>query len=580
MMTLEELKQQDKAPTWLTEEGFQMLSNGYLQPEETPRDAYRRVSKVLSSTCNRPDIENIFFDIIWKNWVCLSTPMLANTGTHNLNISCYGQTMPDDTFGIMNTIREAVMATKFGGGIGTFAGNLRSKNSPISRGGTSDGIIPFLKMLETAVDGTKQGSSRRGSVAAYLPINHGDIEEFIDIRRPTGDLNRRCLTKTFHNAVTITDDIMQAIICGDKYYRNLWNRMLTNRVETGENYIIFSDNANKNTFEQYKHRIDTSQLCTEIFLPTSNEESFVCCLSSLNLAKYNEWKDWTCSFTNEGVVELAIRMLDAAMTLFIKDTNNEYKFPGMERMNEFSKNHRALGLGVLGWHTLLQQELIPFGSFKAMTLNAKIFKSIREKADKITLTLGKEYGECEETKGTGRRNTVTLAIAPTMSNSVLSGGVSQGIEPVTANLFVQKGAKGSFIKKNKNLEDLLKQIGLDTVETWEQINKDSGSVKNIKRLSQEEKAIFLTAREIDQFALVQQAAQRQQWIDQGQSLNLFFSLPRNKSEALAVMKYINEVHIEAWSLGIKSLYYLKTGSPLKGDKIIVNKEDSCASCEG
>ena len=578
--SLEELKNLGEAADWLTAEGLQMLQGGYLQPGETPKAAYKRVTSTLSSVANRPDLEGVFFDVIWKNWLCLSTPTLANTGTNNLNISCYSQLYNDNTFDIMGSIREAVMATKFGGGIGSYFGKIRPKNTPISRGGTSDGIIPFLKMLETAVDGTKQGASRRGSVAAYLPITHGDIEEFIDVRRPTGDLNRRCLTKSFHNAVTITDEIMHSIVNGDKHYRNLWNKMLTNRVETGENYMMFTDNSNKNTFDRYKGRIETSQLCSEIFLPVSNKESFVCCLSSLNLAKYNEWKDWKSEVTGESLVEIAIRFLDASMTLFIKNTEDQSMFPGMEKMCEFSKNHRALGLGVLGWHTLLQQENIPFASFQAMTLNAKIFKKIREQADKATLSLGSEYGECKETLGTGRRNTVTLAIAPTMSNSVLSGGVSQGIEPITANLFVQKGAKGSFIKKNEILLNLLKSKNLDTVETWEQINKDSGSVRHVKGLSEEEKAIFLTAREIDQFSIIQQASQRQAFIDQGQSLNLFFSLPRNKTESLNVMKYINEVHLEAWKLGVKSLYYLKTGSPIKGSKIVVSKEESCLSCEG
>lgn len=494
--------------------------------------------------------------------------------------NCYASYFPDDTFDIGSKLTEQIMLTKFGGGCGASFGDIRPKGSRIARGGTTDGVVPFLKMLEAAIDGTRQGSTRRGSVAAYLPIEHGDAEEFVDIRKPTGDLSRKCLSVSFHNALTITDETMNLIKEGNPKYRNLWNKLLTNRVETGEPYVLFKDNANKNCLNTYKNRIVSSNLCSEIFAPISKDETFVCCLSSLNLTKYREWENWVCPITKLSLVELSIYFLDGVISLFIEQTSDTQAFPGLEAARNFAINHRMLGLGVLGWHTLLQQENIAFGSFSAMMLNSEIFKRIRDLADKATLTLGSLYGECKETVGTGRRNTATIAIAPTMSNSVLSGGVSQGIEPITANLFVQKGAKGSFIKRNFLVESLLEREGLNTIETWEQINKDMGSLRNIKGLSQEDKEIFLTAREIDQFALVQQAAQRQKFIDQGQSLNLFFTTPKSKQDSLKVAKYINEVHLTAWELGVKSLYYLKTGSPIKGQALFIDKESSCVACEG
>lgn len=574
--SLQELKNKGEAPEFLTDEAFQMLRSGYLQPEETPKAAYKRVASVVAAKLKRPDLEGLFFDIIWKNWLCPSTPVLANIGTKNLPISCFGGLTPDSTNGILMHAHELGMLSKYGGGVGTYFGELRPRGSRISSGGVTDGIVPFLKIIEATVEGIKQGSSRRGSVAAYLPFNHGDIDDFLDIRKPTGDLSRRCLTTSFHNAVVINDETMEDIVNSNGKNRERWNKLMNNRVETGEPYIMFEGNSNKNCPDGYAGRIKHSQLCSEIFLPSSEEETFVCCLSSLNLSRWDEWKDWKDAKTSMNLVELSVWFLDGVMSVFIDQAKG---LPGFDKAVRFAENHRALGLGVLGWHSLLQKNMIPFESFRAMTLNNAVFRQIKEQADKATLDLGAVYGECLETKGTGRRNTVTLAVAPTMSNSVLGGGVSQGIEPITANLFVQKGAKGNFIKKNPFLDIMLKEKGLDTFDVWEQINKDRGSVRNIKGLSDEEKSVFLTAREINQFSLIQQAAQRQRYIDQGQSLNLFFSLPEKAQDKVKVAKYINEVHIEAWKQGIKSLYYLKTASPIKGE-VIARDSSECVSCEG
>lgn len=575
-MTLNELKEKSLAPEFLTEEAFTTLNGGYLQPGETPKDAYERVASTVANDLNKPELKSIFFDLIWNNWLCPSTPVLSNSGTNNLQISCFSGLAGDDTSSIMNHLKEMVMLTKFGGGVGSSFDQLRGRGAPIKRGGVSDGIVPFLKMLEACVDGTRQGATRRGSVASYLNIKHPDIEEFIDIRKPTGDISRRCLTKTFHNAVTIDDEAMNEIVNENGKYRNLWNKTLTNRVETGEPYILFQGNANKNCPKEYIGRINQSNLCSEVMAPVTEDESFVCCLSSLNLAKYDQWKDWKCKRTGLTLVELSIYFLDGVLTGFIKQAK---ALPGLENSVRFAENHRMLGLGVLGWHTLLQQKNIAFESFEAMMLNGEVFSKMKNEADSMSKKLATIYGECKETVGTGRRNTATLAIAPTMSNSVLSGGISQGIEPITANLFVQKSAKGSFIKKNANLESLLESLNKNTPDVWEQINKDKGSVQNLKFLSDEQKLIFVTARETNQHALIRQAAQRQKFIDQGQSLNLFFALPTNENDKVKVMKYINEVHLEAWKSGVKSLYYLKTASPIKGESIYKDANE-CLACEG
>ncbi len=577
-MGLDKLKEKGEAPDFLTEEGYSMLKGGYLREGETPKDMFKRVAKYAADHLKKPDMIAPFFDILWKNWLCGSTPVLSNSGTSNLPISCYGGgAFIDSTEGILEHINELSILTKFGGGVGSYFGNIRSKGAKISSGGTTDGIIPFAKILESHIDGIKQSATRRGAVALYNDFSHGDIEEFIDIRRPTGDLTRRCLTTAFHNAIILNDEDMYEITTQNGRKRDLWNRLMNMRVETGEPYLMFKGNANKNCPESYSGRIIHSQLCSEIFLPSSEFETFVCCLSSLNLARYDEWKDWKCSLTNKTVVELSIYFLDGIMSGFIHQASTKSKY--FENAVNFARNHRALGLGTLGWHTLLQKRMLSWESFEAMMLNSEVFKNIREQADKASLDLGKEYGECKETFGTGRRNTVTLAIAPNMSSAVIGGGVSQSTEPITANLFAQAGSKGTFFKKNPQLEQILESKGMNTSDVWMQINLDKGSVRNLTFLSEEEKNIFLTAREINQFSIIKQAAQRQKYIDQGASINLFFSLPETQEDKIKVAKYINEVHLEAWRSGIKSLYYLKTASPIKGASL-TQDISSCIACEG
>lgn len=587
---LEILKEKGEAPEWMTDEAYITLCGGYLQTDETPRKMYRRVAKAAASRLNKPELENKFYEYIDKNWLCLATPVASNLGGERaLPISCFSQHIADTTADIFNGYRELAMLSKYGGGIGIYWGDVRGRGFPIKGGGYSEGIVPWLKVEEAAIQAVSQAGVRRGASASYLDIEHVDADEFIDIRRPTGDISRRCLSASFHHAVCVGDNFMQSMIDGDKSKRTLWEKLLKTRVEQGEPYIMFKDNANRNLPQAYINnnlKVSTSNLCSEIFLHTDSEHTFVCCLSSLNLARYDEWK-------NTDLIETSIWFLDGVMSEFIAKAAN---LPGFEKAVRFATKSRALGLGVLGWHTLLQNKMIAFDSFDAMQLNAEIFKKMNQESLIATQNLAKEYGEPEWCKGTGVRNSHRLAIAPTVSNSLISGGVSQGIEPIIANYYAQKSAKGTFIRKNPALEKHLKSIGKDTFEVWQQINADGGSVKNLSFLSKEEKEIFYTAREINQFAIIRQAAQRQKHIDQGQSINLFFSIPKNIQDGETkkrLAKYIHDVHIEAWSTGVKSLYYLRSEAILKGDNIyregaavasnletVIYSSSDCKACEG
>lgn len=576
-MLLEQLKEQGLAPEFLTSEGYETLSKGYLLEGETPIDMYKRVAYAAASYYNEPlrsELQARFFKYIWNNWLALATPVASNMGTdRGLPISCYGQYMGDSISDIFKTYHEAAMLTKNGGGVGTYIGKIRSRGSPIKGNGKSEGIIPWLKVHEQTFQSVGQGGVRRGAVAAYLDAEHGDIDEFIDIRRPNGDISRRCLSNNFHHAVVYSDDFMNRAVNGDLKAREIWEKGLKTRLETGEHYMMFSDNANNHRPDAYiknNLKINTSQLCSEIFLYNDEQHTFVCCLSSVNVARYDEWKN------DPNFLKDCIYFLDAVMEEFIIKAR---KIEGFEKAVRFSEKSRALGLGALGWHTLLQSKLIPFDSFEAMRLNAEIFRTI----DKLTFQASKELAKlkgipewCIDT-----RNTHRLAIAPTVSNSLISGGVSQGVEPIIANYYAQKTAKGSFIRKNPALQKLLQEKGLDNFDTWQQINSDAGSVVGVKRLSDLEKEVFLTAREINQHTIIKQAAQRQKWIDQGQSINLFFTAPAslNSEDKKNLGKYIHEVHLEAWKQGLKSLYYLRGESVLKADNVY-RSSGECKACEG
>lgn len=562
---LKTLKASGEAPEWLQEEGFRTLKGGYLLPTETPKGMYGRVAKAAAAYYeDSAEWEQKFFDYMWMNWLCPATPVLTNMGTNRgLPISCNSIHVGDSVSNIFEKNHELAMLSKNGAGVGIYMGDIRGRGAKIKGNGVSEGIVPWAKTYDTTIASVSQGSARRGAAALYIPIEHLDIEEFINIRRPIGDVNRRCLN--IHHGITISDAWMESMLAGDHNKRELWKEILKARVETGEPYLMFEDNVNNANPECYVANnlsVKTSNICTEIFLHTDVDHSFVCCLSSLNLVRWNEWKD-------SDLPEVATRFLDAVLEEYIIKSKD---MPGLAPARASAVKGRAIGIGVLGWHTLLQESNIPFDSYDSMILNAKIFKTIDDKSKRESMVLAAEKGEPEWCVGFGMRNTHRLALAPTQSNSTISGGHSPGIEPITANIFTQKAAKGTFIRKNRTLEKLLISKGADTAEVWKSILENSGSVQQLDCLNSHEKEVFLTAREINQHAVVKQAGQRQKYIDQGQSVNLFFA-------ANSSPKYIHEVHVEAWRNKLKSLYYFRSEGVLKGDMASRSAND-CVACEG
>jgi ribonucleoside-diphosphate reductase alpha chain len=551
-------------PEYFDEVALSTISKGYLLPGETPKKAYRRVAHSVAMRLNKPELENKFFKYIWNGWIGLASPVLSNTGTdRGLPISCFGIDTPDSIRGIGLTNAELMRLTSYGGGVGISLSRIRGRGSNITGNGKSEGIVPWAKIYDSTIIATNQGSVRRGAASVNLDINHKDINEFLQIRRPKGDPNRQCLN--LHQCVVVDDVFMKRLNDRDSEAMSLWLEILKSRVETGEPYIMFKDNVNKDNPLAYRmNNLDVSMtnICTEITLHTDEEHSFICCLSSLNLAKYDEWK-------NTDVVETAVYFLDGVMEEFIVKTNGK---DSMIRSHRHAKKGRALGLGVMGWHTFLQQKNLPFNSIASTAWTHTIFSDIKIKAEAASRQLAVEYGEPLWCKNTGMRNTHLLAIAPTVSNSRINT-CSAGIEPQPANVYVFNGAKGTFIVKNQELEKLLESKGKNQNKYWDQILADNGSVQNLPHdvLNEEEKEVFLTFPEINQLSLVQQAAARQRYIDQTQSLNLAFD-PTDSP------RWINQVHIESWKLGIKTLYYLRTDSVIKGD--LGSRTSTCLSCDG
>lgn len=575
--TLQQLKDLGDAPDWLSEEALLTLQAGYLLKNETPIQMYRRVAKSSAFYLKRPDLESKFFDAMTKNWLCLSTPCAANAGTERgLPISCYCQDVQDTVHDIFQSFVESSTLIKHGGGIGKYWGNIRPAGAHISGGGESAGIVPWIKCEEAMLQSCGQGGTRRGAGASYYDIEKNDIHDFLDLRKITGDASRRCLSASFHHGVVIGDEWMESMLAGDVEKRKLWQKILKTRMEQGEPFLAWRGAMNKHLPQGYINNnlsVKSSNLCTEIFLHIDEKHSFVCCLSSLNLARFDEWE-------NTDLIETAIYFLDGIMEEFIQKANH---IKGFEKTVAFAVKSRALGLGVLGYHSYLQNKMLPFDSFDSMKINAKIFSKIHREAYAASKKLAQEYGEPEWNTGVGMRNTHCIAIAPTSTNSILSNA-SEGIQPIVANYYAQKSAKGTFIRKNAALEKYLQSIDKDTFEVWAQINSDSGSVKNLDFMPKKIKEIFRTAREINQFALIKQAGQRQKWIDQGQSLNLFFQIPKNlndENEKRKLAKYISGCHIQAYKEGLKSLYYFKGSAVLKGDGIYrtENKKNDNANVE-
>jgi len=552
-------------PSWMDEISLATVSKGYLIPGETPKIAYRRVAKAAASRLRKPELENRFYKLMWNGWLGLASPVFSNMGTdRGLPISCFGVDTPDSVRGIGLTNAELMKLTSQGGGVGISVSRIRPRGTAITGNGKSEGVVPWCKIYDSTIIATNQGNVRRGAASVNLDINHPDIGEYLQIRRPKGDPNRQCLN--LHQCVVVDDIFMRKLESRDQEAMALWAEILKSRMETGEPYIMYKDNVNKNNPIAYMmNNLDVSMtnICTEITLFTDEEHSFICCLSSLNLAKYDEWKD-------TDTVEVATWFLDGVMQEFIDKSNGK---DSLKRTHNHAKKGRALGLGVMGWHTYLQQKQLPFNSIASTAHTHNIFSDIKNKAERASRDLAQEYGEPLWCRGTGMRNTHLLAIAPTVSNSVITGGISAGIEPLPANIYTFNGAKGTFIRKNKVLEVLLESKKENKNKWWDQMLADGGSVQNLPDtvLSPEEKEMFLTFPEINQLELVRQAAIRQRYLDQTQSLNLSFD-PNDSP------KWINQCHIEAWKLGIKTLYYLRTDSVIKGD--LGSRMADCVSCEG
>ena len=551
-------------PDYMDEVSLATISKGYLLPGETPKTAYRRVARAAATRLKKPELENKFYKLFWNGWLGLASPVLSNMGTdRGLPISCFGIDTPDSIRGIGLTNAELMKLTSQGGGVGISLSRIRGRGETISGNGKSEGVVPWAKIYDSTIIATNQGNVRRGAASVNLDINHPDIGEYLQIRRPKGDPNRQCLN--LHQCVVVDDTFMRKLEARDQESMQLWAEILKSRMETGEPYIMFKDNVNKNNPIAYAmNNLDVSMtnICTEITLFTDEEHSFICCLSSLNLAKYDEWKD-------TDTVELATWFLDGVMQEFIDKSGGR---DSLKRTHNHARKGRALGLGVMGWHTFLQQKELPFNSIASTAHTHNIFSDIKIKAEKASRDLAVEYGEPLWCKGTGMRNTHLLAIAPTVSNSVITGGISAGIEPLPANIYTFNGAKGTFIRKNKALEALLESKGENKNKWWDQMLQDDGSVMGLpdEVLSPDEKEIFYTFPEINQLELVRQAAIRQRYLDQTQSLNLSFS-PEDSP------KWINQVHLESWKLGIKTLYYLRTDSVIKGD--LGSRMADCVSCE-
>lgn len=560
-------------PEWLSEEGIQTLSDGYLLVGETPRDMFIRVAKTTAKYLPEfPEIEEEVFDCLWNGYIGLASPVAANFGTNRgLPISCYSVHLDDSVSSIYSHLKEVAHLSKNGGGVGVYFGDVRPSGAPISAGGVSTGVVPWAQQYDLAARVVSQGGVRRGSFAMYLPIDHPDVPELLRAKDHSKGDPRKFIDSNV--ALTISDKWIEEMIAGDTLKQELFGEVLRTRLISGSPYLIFIDNVNRQNPKCYNDRnltVKTSNLCAEIMLHTDEEHTFVCVLSSLNLAKYDEWKDYRAPVSGRTVPEIGIYMLEAVVSEFIQKAENKV---GMGRAVRFAKKSRALGLGSMGLHLLYQKRGYPFASSEARELNIEVHKLIDDLTLKASRELAEVYGEPEWCEGEGIRHTHRTAIAPTRTNSVISGAFSQGIEPIDRNYFVAKQAKGSFVRKNPVLEKIFCQRGVsDTV--WDDILKAKGSVQHLSCLTDDEKEVFKTAREIDQFELVKQAADRQPYVCQAQSLNLFV-------DPLADPAYLMRLHLSAWKMGVKSLYYLKSSSLLTRDKsvenVLITKSD-CPWC--
>jgi ribonucleoside-diphosphate reductase alpha chain len=535
---LDEVKRQHEEPFyWLNEDSRAFLDEGYLLEGVTAEERVREIAERAEELLDDDGFADRFYDYMSRGFYSLASPVWSNFGLdRGLPISCFGSYMEDNMESILYTQAEVGEMTKLGGGTSGYFGEIRPRGSPITNNGKSNGSYSFTELFDTIINVVSQGETRRGQFAGYIDVEHDDLEEWLDIKTE-GDP-----VQDIYYGVIIGDDWFQAMIDGDEEKRETWAEIVETRINIGVPYIIFRDNMNEGKPQVYKdkgYEINASNLCTEISLPATPDESFVCCLSSMNALHYDEWKD-------TDAVETLTRFLDAVMEEFIQEAEGT-QF--MKRPVRFAKRHRAIGIGVLGWHSYLQSEMIPFDSMEAMERNEEVFRTIRERSYEGSRRLADEFGEPEVLEGYGRRNTTTMSVAPTKSSSVILGQVSPSIEPLKSNYFVRDGAKLKSTQKNRFLEAILKRRGRDEREVWDSIAQKDGSVQHLDCLTDDEKEVFKTFAEIPQMAIINQAAQRQKHIDQAQSLNVSID-PSEVS-----VKKINQLYIEAWRKGVKSLYY-------------------------
>lgn len=542
---------------WLNNHSRLFLERDYLENGVSPEKRIKEISNNAEKILNIKGFSDKFEDYMSRGFFSLSTPVWTNFGNkRGLPVSCFNSHISDTMESILDKVAEVGMMSKLGGGTSGYFGELRPRGAKISVGGESSGPTHFMELFDKVSEVVSQGSTRRGSFAAYLPVEHPDIEEFLQVRSEDHPI------KNMSIGITISDKWMNDLIDGNKNNRNIWAKIIQKRFETGYPYIMFSDTVNKNAPKVYKDKdlkINSSNLCSEILLHSDENNSFVCVLSSLNLLHWDE-------IIKTDAIETLVYFLDAVNQEFIEKTRN-IKF--MESAHNFAKNQRALGMGVLGWHSLLQSKMISFESIDSKFLNNSIWKIIQEKTNKATEELANIFGEPELLKGYGKRNVTTLAIAPTTSSSFILGQVSQSIEPLNSNYFVKKLAKGSFTYKNPYLKDLLQKYNKDTKEIWNDILIKGGSIQHLKFLNQDEKDVFKTFGEISQKEIVIQAAQRQKYIDQSQSLNLMIHPKTSPKE-------VSQLIIEGFKLGIKTFYYQRGTNPAQelGRSLL-----ECKSCE-
>ncbi len=555
----------------LTDFGRATLDDRYLLPGESYQDLFARVSSFYGDDAGHAQR---LYDYMSRLWFMPATPVLSNGGTtRGLPISCFLNEANDSLEGIVGLWNENVWLASKGGGIGSYWGNLRSIGEKVGQNGKTSGVIPFIRVMDSLTLAISQGSLRRGSAAVYLPVSHPEIEEFVEMRRPTGgDPNRKALN--LHHGILVPDAFMRAVEEGGDWAltspkdgsvvrkisaRSLWIRILTARIETGEPYLIFSDHVSRAQPEHHKLAgltVKTSNLCSEITLPTGldqhgKQRTAVCCLSSLNLESWFEWKD------DPLFIEDVMRFLDNVLQDFIDRAPD-----GMERARYSAMRERSVGLGVMGFHSFLQSQNVPFESVIAKVWNRKMFKHIREQADNASRMLADERGACPDAAeyGVHERFSHKMAIAPTASISIIAGNSSPGVEPIAANVFLQKTLSGSFTVRNRHLHMLLKEKGQDTEEVWSSITTNKGSVQHLEFLTEQEKAVYKTAMELDQRWVIEHAADRTPFICQSQSVNIFVPADVHKRD-------LHQIHYLAWKKGVKSLYYCRSMSIQRADAV-------------